>query len=160
MSTAINQGVFSSNKQDWATPQSFVDLVSAHFRIPFDIDVCAEALTTKCPIYFDKTQNALSLPWNGNCWMNPPYGSELPTWLEYAYEQSQTTGATVVCLVPARTDTRWFHEYACKGSIVFLEGRIPFEQQGKIQGSPAFPSMLVFYNYTPTLPPFSTWKWK
>jgi len=109
----------------------------------FDVDVCASSENAKCPRYFSKEENGLAQDWSrfNNCWMNPPYGRQIGIWIEKAYNESQK-GTNVVCLLPARTDTKWFHEYCLKGEIKFLKGRLKFND-GK---TPApFPSMIVVF---------------
>ena len=77
--------------------------------------------------------------------MNPPYGREIGLWVRKAFEASRQ-GATVVCLVPARTDTAWWHEWAMRGHIRFLRGRLRFtDEQGTPQGSAPFPSAIVIF---------------
>ena len=73
--------------------------------------------------------------------MNPPYGREIGKWMRKAYESS-LYGATVVCLVPARTDTAWWHDYAMKGEVEFVRGRLKF---GGSKASAPFPSAIVTF---------------
>jgi len=84
--------------------------------------------------------------WDGVCWMNPPYGRTIGKWMRKAYESS-LTGSTVVCLVPARTDTAWWHDYAIKGEVRFLRGRLKF---GGSANSAPFPNAVVIFR--PMLP--------
>jgi phage N-6-adenine-methyltransferase len=95
---------FSSDIDAWDTPQGVFDALDAEFH--FDTDVCADAGHAKCPQYFTREQDGLRQAWRGTCWMNPPYGAEIDRWVQKAYESS-LFGATVVCLLPARVDTRW-----------------------------------------------------
>ena len=132
---------FSSATDLWATPQDFFDRCSAEFG-PFDLDVCASPENAKCENYFTKDQDGLSQEWTGRCWMNPPYGREIGQWMRKALE-SAMGGATVVCLVPARTDTAWWHDYAAKGTVRFLRGRLRF---GGSKNSAPFPSALIIFN--------------
>lgn len=136
----INAGMMSSNTDDWATPQDFFDCAAEEFD-GFDIDVCANAQNAKCEKYFDMQQNGLAQTWTGKCWMNPPYGKEIGAWMKKARD-SALAGATVVCLVPARTDTKWWHEYAMAGEIRFIRGRLKFGNQ---KNSAPFPSALVIF---------------
>ena len=110
----INPGLMSSKTDLWATPQDFFDALDAEFG--FTLDVCATADNAKCPRYFTADDDGLSQEWAGVCWMNPPYGREIGQWMSKAVDAS-TNGATVVCLVPARTDTAWWHDSATKGEI-------------------------------------------
>lgn len=130
---------FSSETDLWATPQDFFDKYNAIYN--FDLDVCATDQNAKCKKYFTKDDDGLNQEWHGNCWMNPPYGREIIKWMKKAYE-SNLTGATVVCLVPARTDTKWWHEYAMKGQIEFIRGRLKF---GNAKNSAPFPSAVVIF---------------
>ena len=146
----MTSGLMSSDRQDWETPQEFVELIEKKLNFKFDLDSCAYDHTAKAPKWYTEEDDALKQDWTikpkTNVWMNPPYGGALPTWLEYAYNQSQIHDSRVVCLIPARTDTAWFHDIATRGLIVFLRGRIKFQQQGEKTGSPAFPSMLVIFD--------------
>lgn len=130
---------FSSATDLWATPQDFFDKQNAIYN--FTLDVCATADNAKCTRYYTAEDNGLEQPWQGVCWMNPPYGRTIGQWMKKAYESS-LTGATVVCLVPSRTDTRWWHDYAMKGQIEFIRGRLKF---GSAKNSAPFPSALVVF---------------
>jgi phage N-6-adenine-methyltransferase len=128
---------FSSKTELWATPQKFFDDMAVQYG-PFDVDVCADASNAKCPVYFDKASDGLAQTWVGKCWMNPPYGRDIGKWMKKASEAD----ATVVCLVPARTDTKWWHDYAMKGEITFIRGRLKF---GNAVNSAPFPSAVVVF---------------
>jgi phage N-6-adenine-methyltransferase len=131
---------FSSQSDDWATPQDFFDRMNA-LHGPLELDVCASAENAKCPRYYSRENDGLSQPWTGRCWMNPPYGRTIGLWMRKAYEESQR-GALVVCLVPARTDTSWWHDYAAKGQVTFIRGRLKF---GRYRNSAPFPSAHVVF---------------
>jgi phage N-6-adenine-methyltransferase len=131
---------FSSATDLWATPQDFFDRQNAIYA--FTLDVCATADNAKCAKFYTEADDGLSQPWTGTCWMNPPYGRTIGQWMKKAYGSS-LTGATVVCLVPARTDTRWWHDYAMKGRIEFIRGRLKF---GNAKNSAPFPSALVIFS--------------
>ncbi|GAF63606.1 hypothetical protein BTS2_0497 [Bacillus sp. TS-2] len=135
----INQAMFSSSTDKWSTPQSFYDKLNQEFQ--FDIDVCATDSDKKCERYFSPEQDGLKQEWTGICWMNPPYGRGIGPWIQKAYESSQQ-GATVVCLLPSRTDTKWWHEYCMKGEIRFIKGRLKF---GDSKNSAPFPSVVVIF---------------
>ena len=137
---------FSSATDVWATPQDVFDTLNAEFG--FDLDVCALPENAKCARYFTTKDDGLRQRWGGVCWMNPPYGRELGDWMRKAYE-SALDGATVVCLVPARTDTRWWHDYAMKGEVRFLRGRLKF---GGAENSAPFPSCVVIFRQTSAQP--------
>ena len=131
---------FSSETDMWSTPQSFFTKYDEKYN--FNLDVCASEDNAKCAKYFTETDDGLQQEWEGVCWMNPPYGREIIKWMKKAYESS-LNGATVVCLVPARTDTTWWHEYAMKGTIEFIRGRLKF---GNSKNSAPFPSAIVVFN--------------
>jgi hypothetical protein len=73
--------------------------------------------------------------------MNPPYGPALPVWMAKAYASS-LEGATVVCLAPARTDTRWWHDFAMRGEIRLIQGRLRF---GHAPSVAPFPSAIIVF---------------
>jgi len=139
----INDGMMSSKSEDWATPQDFFDLVDEEFH--FTLDACASDWNHKCDNYFTKESDGLSKDWSDDVvWMNPPYGREISKWMKKAYESS-LEGAVVVCLVPARTDTAWWHDYAMHGDIRFLRGRLKFENEDGPMDAAPFPSALVIF---------------
>ena len=127
--------VFSSETEEWATPQDFFDEANKEFG-PFTLDVCATTVNAKCNIFYTKAEDSLSQVWSGKCWMNPPYGRTIGVWVKKAYESS-LCGATVVCLVPSRTDVAWWHEYAMLADeIRFIRGRLKFSKcSGEILGN-------------------------
>ena len=137
----INKGLMTSTTDLWSTPQDFFDQQNATYG-PFTLDVCADAANAKCSVYFDKNKDGLKQIWIGKCWMNPPYGREIGKWMKKAYESSGS-GAVVVCLVPARTDTKWWHDYAVKGQITFVRGRLKF---GDSKNSAPFPSAVIVFS--------------
>jgi len=130
---------FSSKTDLWATPQKFFDKYDAVYK--FTLDVCADKDNAKCANFYTIEDNGLIQPWQGVCWMNPPYGREIGAWMKKAHESS-LKGATVVCLVPARTDTKWWHDYAMHGQIEFIKGRLKF---GNAKNSAPFPSAIVVF---------------
>lgn len=139
----INSGLMSSLTDQWATPQDFFDKLNDEFG--FTLDACASEWNHKVDVYFDEQQNALVQKWQGIVWMNPPYGRTIKHWMKKAYESAQE-GATVVCLIPARTDTAWWHDYAAKGEVRFIRGRIKFvDGSGDATNSAPFPSAVVIF---------------
>lgn len=129
---------YASNRLDWGTPVKFFKRLDAEFG--FTLDVCATERTAKCREFFTPEMDGLKQRWYGICWMNPPYGNEIAAWMEKAYRESRT-GTTVVCLVPSRTDTNWWHEYVMKAAeIRFVRGRLRFEGA---EASAPFPSAVV-----------------
>ena len=125
---------------EWETPQDMFDGLNVEFQ--FTLDVCATYENSKCERYFTKEIDGLKQSWQGICWMNPPYGLAIKQWIKKAYNES-LKDATVVCLLPVRSDTGWFHDYAMKGEIRFLRGRLKFGKNGK--QSSTFPSMIVVF---------------
>lgn len=136
MNTAVH---FSSATDLWATPQDFFD--ELHDEFGFETDVCASVENAKCKRFFTKEDDGLAQVWSGVCWMNPPYGREIGHWMWKAL-QSAKLGATIVCLVPSRTDTAWWHDYATKGEIRFVRGRLKF---GGNKNAAPFPSAVVIF---------------
>lgn len=135
----VSQVLFSSEKCEWATPPDFFAALNAEFG--FTLDVCALPENAKCDQYFTPEQDGLKQPWTGCCWMNPPYGRTIGRWMDKAWEESQR-GATIVCLVPARTDTQWWHRCATRGEVRFVPGRLKF---GNSKNSAPFPSAIVIF---------------
>lgn len=133
----MNNILFSSKSEMWETPQELFDNLNAEFH--FTVDVCATKDNAKCEKFFTPETDGLKQEWTGVCWCNPPYGRGIVKWMKKAYESR----ATVVCLVPARTDTKWFHDFVLgKAEIRFIRGRLKF---GNSKNSAPFPSMLVIY---------------
>lgn len=140
-------GIFDNNRfqsatVEWETPQSFFDKLDEEFQ--FTLDVCATHENKKVTNFFDKDNDGLSQSWAGHvCWMNPPYGREMPKWLEKASKEARENGATCVCLIPARTNTNWWHTLCLKSAEVrFLLGRTKFV--GAKHGFP-FPLAIVVF---------------
>jgi len=139
----ITSGLMSSLSDDWGTPQKVFDDLNAEFG--FTVDVCASKHNFKVSNYYSVEQNGLEQAWQGVVWMNPPYGRTIKFWMQKAYK-AWLGGATVVCLVPARTDTAWWHDYAAKASeIRFIRGRLKFEQPGLKSDAAPFPSAIVIF---------------
>jgi phage N-6-adenine-methyltransferase len=130
----------SSATVEWATPGAFFAKCEERFG-PFDLDVCATPENAKCARFFTIIDDGLAQEWTGMCWMNPPYGRGIGRWMRKAYESS-LKGATVVCLVPSRTDTAWWHDYAMRGRVEFIRGRLKF---GGCKDNAPFPCALVIF---------------
>lgn len=130
----------SSETDDWATPIEF--FLGLDYEFHFELDVCASAGNAKVSTYYTRDDDGLAQDWAPRmCWMNPPYGSTIGRWCEKAWLESQL-GATVVGLLPARTDTAWWHAYVLKAAEVrFIRGRLKFS--GK--GTAPFPSAVVIW---------------
>ena len=152
----INKGMMSSNKSDWETPQDFFDKLN--WGIQFTLDVCATKDNTKCERFYSPEIDGLKQSWKGEkCWMNPPYGREIGKWVKKASDECYVNGVLTVALLPARTDTKWFHEYINNNSLAeirFIKGRLKFinrslpswREDGKLKVSSApFPSMIVIW---------------
>ena len=108
----------------------------------FTLDPCSTHANAKCRKHFTREEDGLLQDWSQDIvFMNPPYGREIVHWMKKAFESAQA-GATVVCLVPARTDTRWWHQFAVQGDIIFFKGRLRF---GDAKASAPFPSALVIF---------------
>lgn len=133
--------MFSSASCEWETPKEFFDRQDAVYH--FDLDVCATP-NAKCARYYTEEQDGLVQPWTGRCWMNPPYGRTIGKWVQKAYESVRGGGDAdlVVCLLPARTDTAWWHDYCMKGEVQFIRGRLKF---GNARNAAPFPSALVIF---------------
>lgn len=147
MDKRIRQLMFSSDRQDWATPQWFFDKLNEEFN--FTLDPCCSHLTAKCKVYYTLNEDGLSKDWGGQTvFVNPPFGREQANWIKKGYEESLKPNTTVVFLIPARTDTIAFHKYLYPNAeIRFVKGRLIFEKPGsdvpKEKWTPApFPSMI------------------
>lgn len=137
----MNNILFSSEKMDWGTPQDLFNKLNQKYN--FTVDVASNDQNYKVKKHYTKKENGLKQNWSGErVWCNPPYGREIGKWLEKAYN----TKCLAVFLIPARTDTKWFHDFVYKKPNVtyeFIRGRLKFEG-GKT--SAPFPSMIVVYN--------------
>jgi phage N-6-adenine-methyltransferase len=139
--------MFSSGKDDWETPDDlFAEL---HREFDFTLDVCATADNAKLPDYI--SEKSLALYWYGRCWMNPPYGRKIGDWVNKARLEASLRAELVCCLLPARTDTAWWHNYIwdSKGhhphtgvEVRLLRGRLKFK--GAPHSAP-FPSCVVIF---------------
>lgn len=129
--------LYSSRSEMWETPQWLFDELDEEFH--FTLDVCAVPENAKCSNFYTPEQDGLKMPWSGVCWCNPPYGKGIEKWVEKAYKSD----CTVVMLIPARTDTKWFHDWAYKkAEIRFVKGRVKF---GDAKKPAPFPSMILVY---------------
>lgn len=144
----LSPGMRSSLRQDWATPTQLFYFLNREFE--FDFDACATRHNAKCANYYDPRINSLSTDWASSgksIWCNPPYGRSIGEWIRKGYETS-LAGSTVVMLLPARTDTVWFHSYCLKAEIRFLRGRLRFDDERR--GRAPFPSMIVVFRAAPS----------
>ena len=130
----------SSDSSEWETPQDFFDELNKEFD--FQLDPCATQENAKCDRFFTKSDNGLAQSWAGlRVFMNPPYGTEIKKWMAKALAESEQ-GALVVCLIPSRTDTKFWHDYAMKGDIRFIKGRLKFSGA---KSSAPFPSAVIVF---------------
>ena len=138
----LNEGLFSSNTDDWATPKALFDELNSEFH--FTLDPCASDANHKCAKYYTLADNGLAQDWGGQIvFCNPPYGAEIKHWVRKCYEESRKPNTRVVMLIPARTDTSYFHDYIYhRAEIRFIRGRLHFNESK--QGAP-FPSMIVVF---------------
>ena len=135
--------MFSSATDLWETPQSFFDDLDQIYH--FTLDACALPENAKCKEYYTPEQDGLLQNWKGTVWCNPPYGREIGKWVEKAYITAESGEAVVVMLLPARTDTKWFHDYCYNNryaTIRFVRGRLKF---GGCKNGAPFPSMVVVF---------------
>ena len=141
--------MFSSKSNEWATPQDFYNKLNAEFG--FTLDPCATPTTAKCSSYYTKDDDGLSKDWSGHTvFMNPPYGRKQKDWIEKAFQEGEKSNTTVVALVPARTDTKAWHNYCMKASeIRFVKGRLKFGQGASKTNSAPFPSAVVVFSGSP-----------
>ena len=138
----------SSNNMTWETPQDLFDELDQEFR--FSLDVCATPETAKCDRYFTPEIDGLAQEWHGVCWCNPPYGREIGQWIAKAREAGRK-GATVVCLIPSRTDTRYWHDHIWDDKnhcpqlgveVRLIRGRLKF---GDAKNAAPFPSAVIVF---------------
>lgn len=144
----LNNALFSSKKSDWGTPKGLFNQLNAEFN--FVLDAAATTKTAKCRLYYTPETDGLKSSWKvagGAVFCNPPYGREIGKWVQKAYEEAQA-GTPIVLLIPARTDTSYFHDYIYgKAEIRFIRGRLRFtDDNGSAKFPAPFPSMIVIYN--------------
>ena len=142
MNQATLKTIFSSEVTTWTTPNDLFDRLNVIYN--FTLDPCATALSAKCNKYFTMEDDGLIQDWGGNTvFMNPPYGRQVSRWVKKAFEESKKLNTKVVCLLPARTDTKWWHEYCMKADeIHFIKGRLKF---GESINSAPFPSAIIVF---------------
>ena len=133
--------MFSSKTDMHSTPQAFYDGLDQEFH--FTLDPCATADNAKCEKFYTEADDGLAQSWEGETvFMNPPYGREIGAWIEKCTAEMYSA-RTIVALLPARTDTRWFHDYIYgKAEIRFVKGRLKF---GDAKNAAPFPSMVVIW---------------
>jgi site-specific DNA-methyltransferase (adenine-specific) len=136
----MNNVHFQSKTPEWATPQAVFDKLNEEFH--FTLDPCSTHENAKCSKHYTLEDDGLNQSWKGErVFMNPPYGRAIGGWIKKA---SECGAELVVCLIPARTDTRWFHDFIYgKAEVRFLKGRLKF---GDGKQSAPFPSMIVIFS--------------
>lgn len=136
--------MFSSKTGEWSTPQEFFEKLDWRFG-PFDLDPCAGPANTKCANFFTEAENGLSKDWGGfTSFVNPPYGRGIDKWIKKSYQESRKENTKVVLLIPARTDTQYWHQYVMKADeVYFIKGRLKF---GDSTNSAPFPSAVVVFD--------------
>lgn len=142
----MNDSLLSSKKMDWCTPQNFFDRLDAEFH--FTLDAASNDKNAKCKRHFTVSDDGLTQDWSGNTvFCNPPYGRLLCEWVRKGYEESRNPGTVVVMLIPARTDTSYWHEYIFgKAEVRFIRGRLKFtDEDGKEKSAAPFPSAVVIW---------------
>jgi len=139
----MNKVLFSSEKNCWSTPQDFFEELDKEFR--FTLDPCALPENAKCHLFFTPEIDGLAQDWKGHTvFCNPPYGRNIARWIEKCYLERQKPDTKVVMLIPARTDTVYFHKYIYKMAkeIRFVKGRLKFSNAADCA---PFPSMVVIF---------------
>jgi phage N-6-adenine-methyltransferase len=136
--------ILRSTNEEWETPIEIFNLLNEEFH--FEIDLAALPHNAKSAKFYTPVMDALKQEWHGVCWLNPPYGSQLSKWMQKAYDSAKN-GATIVSLLPARTDTIWWHEYVLPyAEIRYLRGRLKFSGAAN---SATFPSAIVIFRPSP-----------
>lgn len=142
----MNKALLSSKDPNWCTPPEIFGPLNERFH--FTLDAAATEKSAKCDRYYTPETDGLKASWEGETvFCNPPYGRQIKAWVKKGYEESQKPGTTVVMLIPARTDTSYFHDYILgKAEIEFLRGRIKFtDEDGHTKDAAPFPSMVVVF---------------
>lgn len=141
----ITNGIFSSKTDEWETPKDLFEKLNRIFS--FELDVAANEHNKKCDRFFSKEDDGLKQSWGGcKVWCNPPYGRQIAYWVKKSAEEIEKDCPLVVMLLPARTETRWYHDYIANNPhaiTVFLKGRLRFNG---VKCNAPFPSMLVFFS--------------
>ncbi len=151
-------GMFLSDRMDWGTPKYVFDNLNKEFK--FDLDAAASKWNAKCTRYIASDKDSLTSDWSAlsesSVWLNPPYGRDISKWIKKALDES-LKGLTVVCLIFARTDTKWWHKYVSKAyEVRLIKGRINFidpqtQQKGKT-GAVAPSAIVIFKKSNRTTP--------
>lgn len=148
------KALFTSNSNEWYTPKSLFNQIQKELNINFDLDPCATEISAKCDKYYTKEDDGLNKSWQGHkVFINPPYSRNLqPAFIRKAYEESRKDNTICVLLIPARTDTKIFHDiiFPNASSIYFIKGRIKFEtlEEGELvlKDASTFPSAIIVFD--------------
>lgn len=135
----ISPALYSSRTEDWGTPQDLFDALNDEFY--FTLDPCSTHENAKCKKHYTKEEDGLAQDWDDErVFCNPPYGSAIGKWVKKC---ATSNAKVVVMLIPARTDTAWFHEWIyTRAEIRFIRGRLKFA--GAKHNAP-FPSMICIF---------------
>lgn len=144
----MNQALLSSKDMSWCTPPDFFAELDREFH--FDLDPAATEKSAKCARYFTEADDGLRQDWGGcRVFCNPPYGRQIVDWVRKGYEESRKPGTVVVMLIPARTDTTYYHDYIFHGKaseVRFLRGRLKFtDEDGNAKDAAPFPSAVIVW---------------
>lgn len=138
-----NELMFSSKSNEWDTPKDFYEKLNEEFN--FNLDPCSTHENAKCEKHYTILEDGLKQDWGGHTvFMNPPYGRDIRRWVQKAYEESKKPNTTVVCLIPSRTDTSYWHDYIFGKAkdIRFIRGRLKF---GNSENAAPFPSAVIVF---------------
>lgn len=145
---AINKSLFTSNKDDWETPQKYFDEINSEFDFTIDVATSSDGKNSKLPNFYSIDDDALIQEWHGRVFCNPPYGRKINRWVEKAYLESQQDYCELIgLLIPSRTDTSYWHDFIFgkADEIRFIRGRLKFEVNGIGGENAPFPSALIIY---------------
>ena len=146
MSDFYKTTALSSNSVEYETPDELFKKLNDEHK--FDLDVCATKENAKCKKYFTIKEDGLKQKWHGVCFMNPPYNRKIKYWIEKAYNEMYEHKVKTVALIPARTDTQYWHDYIfLKTGIQFLKGRLKFKNSNGVNNAAPFPSAIVIFDY-------------
>ena len=138
---SLNQGMMTSNSDEWTTPSALFRALDRRFG--FELDPAATKENALCPMFFTEAENGLVKSWKPwRTFVNPPY-SHVADWMWKCSSESEKGCPLICALIPARTDTRWWHDFVKTADLIhFLKGRLKF---GDGAGSAPFPSALAFW---------------
>lgn len=125
----VGENAFKSDSVEYSTPIALVKPLISEFNLTKD--VCASEFNFKLPDYWTETDDAFTKNWVGNCWMNPPFSKNLKNWVKKACKDAEWLGGTKVCLLPVRSNTKWWAEVAPKSEIRFINGEVNFNNEAR-----------------------------